>query len=186
MVGAGVSQGILGIEEKLQRRVKYHELEPSTWALKMIADSVSAGEYVHYQGVMHRESRKIIRFFESFDLLLTPTAAIPPVKIGSFKLSSFQKAQIKVLRSLPVRKLLDMALDEMAASALNATPNTMLFNMTGQPAISLPLFWNQHDLPIGTQLVGRPGAELTLLQVARQLEEREPWAERRPTLLGDS
>ena len=160
-------------------------LSPSTWALKMIADSVSAGEYVHYQGVMHRESRKIIRFFESFDLLLTPTAAIPPVKIGSFKLSSFKGAN-QSPSSLPVRKLLDMALDEMAASALNATPNTMLFNMTGQPAISLPLFWNQHDLPIGTQLVGRPGAELTLLQVARQLEEREPWAERRPTLLGDS
>ena len=97
------AQGILGIEEKLQRRVKYDELEPSTWALKMIADSVSAGEYVYYQGIMHRESRKIIRFFESFDLLLTPTAAIPPVQIGSFELSSFQKAQIKVLRSATLR-----------------------------------------------------------------------------------
>ena len=79
-----------------------------------------------------------------------------------------------------MRKLLDLALDSLATSALNATPNTMLFNQTGQPAISVPLYWNEDGLPIGSQLVGKFGDELTLLQLAQQLELSEPWSHRMP------
>ena len=108
---------------------------------------------------------------------------MPPVEIGAFKLSGFQRQQIRLLRRLPMRKLLDLALDSLATTALNATPNTMLFNQTGQPAISLPLFWNGENLPIGSQLVGRFGDELTLLQLAHQLEDAAPWGHRAPELL---
>ena len=70
----------------------------------------------------------------------------------------------------------------MADSALAATPNTMLFNLTGQPAMSLPLHWNADGLPIGTQFVGRFGDEATLLRLARELEVAQPWAQRWPEL----
>jgi amidase len=72
----------------------------------------------------------------------------------------------------------------MAKGPLAATPNTQLFNMTGQPAISLPLHWNAAGLPIGTQWVARFGREDVLLRLAAQLEHARPWAARRPPVVG--
>ena len=63
------------------------------------------------------------------------------------------------------------------------TPFTPVFNATGQPAISLPLYEGEDGLPLGVQLVGRPAAEGTLLALAAQLEEAVPWAQRRPQML---
>jgi amidase len=178
-VGGGVSQGARQIERKLGRKLKETDLELSTWALKIIGDSVPAGEYLDHQNTIHAETRKVARF-EAFDILLLPTAAQPPVEIGHFELSGFQRQQIRVLKRLPVRKLLDLALDSLATTALNATPNTMLFNQTGQPAVSVPMYINHKNLPIGSQLVGRFADELTLLQLAGQLEEADPWGHRMP------
>jgi amidase len=85
-----------------------------------------------------------------------------------------------VLRALPLRPLLLKALDEAAHGPLAATPNTQLFNMTGQPAISLPLSWSAAGLPIGTQWVAPFGREDMLLRLASQLEAARPWSTRRP------
>lgn len=179
-VASGVNQGVRQVEAKLGRSLREGDLELSTWAMQLIGDSVSAGEYLDHQNTIHAETRKVARFFETFDVLLLPTAALPPVEIGHFKLSGFQRQQIRLLKRMPLRKLLDLALDSLATNALNATPNTMLFNQTGQPAVSVPTFINQDDLPIGSQLVGRFGDELTLLQLARQLETADPWIQRLP------
>ncbi len=73
--------------------------------------------------------------------------------------------------------------DELAGDALAATPNTQLFNITGQPAISLPLHWNASGLPIGVQFAARFGDEATLLRLASQLEQARPWQDRRPVAL---
>lgn len=85
-----------------------------------------------------------------------------------------------MLSGVPIQKLLNTALDELAATALEKTANTMLFNMTGQPAISLPLYRSSAGLPIGVQFVGRFGAEATLLKLAAQLEAARPWRDQRP------
>ena len=183
VVGAGVSMGLMQIEDKIGRTLKPSEAELSTWAMKLIADSVNAGEYMYFVNTIHHEARRVAAFFEDWDMLLTPTAAAPPAKVGQFALTAAQRTQVKFLRRLPVKKLLEFALDQMAKDALDATPNTMLFNQTGQPAMSVPLYWNEDDLPIGTQLVGRYGDEATLLRVARQLEDAQPWNERRPGLI---
>ena len=129
------------------------------------------------------ESRRVAQFFNKYDVLLTPTAAKPPVKIGEFGLSKKDILQIRFLRKFPLRGLIDKALHALATNAISATPNTMLFNQTGQPAISVPLFWNKDELPIGSQLVGRFGEESTLLQLARELEIAQPWDNRIPSLL---
>jgi len=84
-----------------------------------------------------------------------------------------------VLSAAPARGLLLKAKDVLAKNALEATPNAMLFNMTGQPAISLPLHWNADGLPIGTQWVSRFGDEATLFRLAAELEVAEPWKDRR-------
>jgi amidase len=73
-------------------------------------------------------------------------------------------------------------LDEAAKSALDFTPWTAVFNATGQPAMSVPLHWNDEGLPIGVHLAGRFGDEATLLRLAGQLEEARPWFDRLPPL----
>ena len=78
------------------------------------------------------------------------------------------------------RTLLDVALNELGTNALAATPNTQLFNMTGQPAMSVPLHWNDAGLPIGVQFAAPFGGEGLLFQLASQLEQARPWAERSP------
>ena len=62
------------------------------------------------------------------------------------------------------------------------TPFTAPYNMSGQPAVSIPLHWNDEGLPIGIQLIGRPGDEVTLLRIAAQIEAAEPWAHRKPDI----
>jgi amidase len=96
-----------------------------------------------------------------FDLLLTPTIAEPPPTLGQF----------------------DSPADNPLAGLFRAAglvPFTPPFNVTGQPGISLPLHWNSDGLPIGVQLVAPYGREDMLIQAAGQLEQAQPWADRRP------
>jgi amidase len=89
---------------------------------------------------------------------------------------------IEALRRFPMKKALDTVLSQMAAENMDPAPNTELFNLTGQPAMSVPLYWNADGLPIGTQFVARYGAEATLFRLAGQLEQARPWFERRPSI----
>ena len=100
---------------------------------------------------------------EGFDLLLTPTIAEPPPPLGQFV-------------STPS--------DPLAAARRTETiiPFTPAFNQTGQPAISLPLYWSKEGLPIGVHLVAAYGREDLLIRIASQLEQAKPWANRRPAV----
>ena len=82
-----------------------------------------------------------------------------------------------------MQSLFDLMLKGMGNKALSKTPNTMLFNQTGQPGMSIPLHWNDDGLPIGTQVIAPFGGEGLLFQVATQLEEARPWAHRHPPFI---
>jgi amidase len=141
------------------------DVEPLTWALAEIGRSRNSGEYLAAVGQHQALGRMIAGIHESgFDLLLTPTMGEPPPLLGSFD---------------------DSGPDPMAAfeRAFLSGCFTAAFNATGQPAISLPLHWSEDGLPVGVQLVAPLGREDLLLQVASQLEQAMPWAERVPTLL---
>lgn len=139
------------------------DVEPLTWALAEIGRERSAGEYLAAVGGHQALSRLLAGVHESgFDLLLTPTLGEPPPLLGAFD---------------------DSGPDPMAAfeRAFLSGCFTGAFNVSGQPAISLPLHWSEDGLPIGVQLAAPLGREDVLLRVASQLEEAAPWADRIPS-----
>ncbi len=139
------------------------QVEPLTWALKEMSDQYGAADYVLAIQTLQSVSREIARFFQGYDVLLTPTLAEPPLPLGSFD-------------SPP-----DNPMHGFYRSGTFAC-FTPLCNMTGQPAMSVPLFWNDDNLPVGSHFIGRFGDEATLFRLAAQLEEARPWARRRPPI----
>lgn len=162
------------------------DFERATWLLKMIADAFSAREYQRAIDTIRETGRRVARSLQGFDAFLTPTCARPPIRVGEFDMSRSEKLQAAALENLPIRpkKVILTALDSMAGRRLQATPNTGLFNLTGQPAISLPLHWTDDGLPVGMQFVGRFGDEATLLRLSAQIERSHPWIDKRPALVG--
>ena len=147
-----------------RRTIREDDVEPLTWALASMGRSFSAPQFLGAVEWLQRWSRSVQQWWEEgYDLLLTPTIAEPPPELGQFDSP----------RDNPLAGL-------FRAGAL--VPFTPQFNVTGQPAISLPLSWNGDGLPIGSQLVARYGAEDLLIRVAAQLEQAAPWAGRRPAV----
>ena len=97
-----------------------------------------------------------------------------------------ERAQLALLRTLNLRPLLLKVLKEIANGKLVYTPNTQLFNQTGQPAMSVPLYWNKQNLPIGVQFAARFADDATLFRLAAQLEQAQPWADRMPPFLAET
>ena len=183
VVAAGVSSDLAAAEARAGRKARPSDVEPATWLLHSISRSLPAADYIAAVDLIRRTSREVAEFFTRYDVLLLATAARPPVKLGELSPTSSELFQLGILRALPIHALLMKAVDEMAHGPLSATPNTQLFNMTGQPAISLPLFWNAAGLPIGTQWVAPFGREDLLIRLASQLEVARPWAARKPSML---
>jgi len=138
-------------------------VEPTTWALYEIGRTQSAANYLLAVNTLQQLSRKVARFFQEFDLWLTPTLAEPPPPLGSFEPTPQDPLQ-------GLRR------------AAYFVPFTPICNMTGQPAMSVPLHWSQEGLPIGVHFVARFGDEATLFRLAAQLERARPWMHRRPVL----
>jgi amidase len=136
------------------------EIEPLTRALAGFGRARSAGDYLNAVAALQRASRSVATFFADRDVWLTPTLAEPPVPLGTF----------------------DASPDDPTAGFFRAAsfvPFTPIANMTGQPAMSVPLAWSD-GLPIGVHFVGRFGDEATLFRLAAQLEAARPWRDRVP------
>jgi amidase len=152
----GVTQSLDWSSMALGRTIDDHEVEPLTWALAELGRLVTGPAYANAWAWLKLASRRVASFFERFDLWLTPTVTEPPVRLGTFK-------------SPP---------DEPLAGILRAAdfaPFTAVFNATGQPACSLPLYRNAANLPIGVQLSAAYGREDLLLRIAAQLEAAQPF-----------
>src|SRR4051794_4901305 len=163
MAGQAATLDQLGII--VGREIGPGDVEPLTWALAEEGRRRTAAEYITAVGQHQLISRMIAAWFESgFDLLLTPTLGEPPPPLGSFDDSGED----------PVEGLL---------RGVQTATFVATFNVTGQPAISLPLHWSDDGLPIGVQLVAGFGEEDLLLRVAAQLEEARPWADRVPAAM---
>jgi len=168
----------------LGRKAKPSDVEPLTWTLGLLGRAFSAGEFVRMLREWDKAARVMGRFHENYDVYLTPTVACPPVKIGELQPKPAEMALMKVVNGLGLGGLLKRTgiVDKLATESLSKTPFTQLANFTGQPAMSVPLYWTPEGLPCGSQFVGRFGDEATLFRLAAQLEREQPWFKRRPPL----
>lgn len=184
MLVGEVAAEVAELEALRGRRVKRGDLEPETAMLARLGKAVPAVDFALASRRLHALGRQVAPFFARFDLLLTPTLAQPPLLLGSLATKGADATVMKAAQYLPITGLLRRVggIERIAAKAWSFTPNTALWNATGQPACSVPMHWNADNLPIGIQLVGRFGDEATLFRVASQLEAAQPWRARRPVL----
>jgi amidase len=156
------------------------ELEPETAVLAAAGRTLSACTLACAEAEMYRAARAMAAFHAAYDVLVTPTLAQPPQLLGALATSPAERAALRAAAALPVRRVIEALFDAMAPRTFDVTGNTMLFNQTGQPAMSVPLHVSSDGLPIGVQVAGRFGEEATLFRLAAQLEEARPWADRLP------
>ena len=151
------------------KAVTQDDVEIHTWAMVEIGRARTATRYIEALEWLQADTRRLARWWQpedgtaGFDILVTPTIAEPPPRLGEFV-------------STPENPL------GGARRSATLMPFTVPFNVTGQPAISLPLHWNSAGLPIGVQLVAAYGREDILFRLASQLEQAKPWADQWPAV----
>jgi amidase len=136
------------------------DMEPMSWAIYSLAQSMNALQGKGLEIQLQAFTRQLVQFLEPYDALLTPALAERPLPLGTLDTA---------------------APDPMSTFTRSGlfTPFTPVFNASGQPGISLPLYQGEDGLPLGVQLVGRPAGEAALLALASQVEAAAPWTDRR-------
>jgi amidase len=149
--------------KRLGKEPSPDDFEPMTWAMYEWGKEQNATMLFNGLRAFQIVARDMIKFSSNYDVLLTPTLAEPPVPLGTFD-STLEN---------PIQGLIRSG---------SFAPFTPICNITGQPAMSVPLYWNDEDIPIGSHFIGRYGDEANLFRLATQLEEAHPWKDKRPAL----
>jgi amidase len=159
LVTTAVAERLEHWSRVLGRSVEAGEYEPDNQLFALLGQSIPATTYLETLLALEEWRRRLATFWteEGYDLLVSPVLAVTPPRLG--ELSEPGKGQERVVE------------------ALQFTPQ---FNVSGQPAMSLPLHWTPDGLPVGVQVVAAYGREDLLLRVAHQVEQAAPWAERKP------
>lgn len=155
--------GIETLTQLTGQKPSLDNLEGLTLGLYERGKSIPATKQIWAQQTMYRVARLMGKFHAQYDLWLTPTLAQPPLTIGTIDID-------------------EQNVEKAFAPIIDYVPFTATQNATGQPAINLPLHWNSANLPIGVQFVARNGGEMTLLQLAAQIEQAQPWFDKRPQI----
>jgi len=162
ITGTGMLSLIRDRERVLKRAATAADLEPIIWSSYQNAQKYSAEQLFRARATADQVGRVFDEFLGRYDLILSPVTAVPPPLLGALSL--------------------DQPYEDFVRNALPASCFTSMYNIAGLPAMSVPLHWNADNLPIGSMFAGRFGDELTLLQLAAQLERAAPWRDRRPAL----
>jgi Asp-tRNA(Asn)/Glu-tRNA(Gln) amidotransferase A subunit family amidase len=160
VMAAGTTLRVQNRERQLGRKVSEDDLEPMIWQRYHANKDYSAEQLARAQNTLGRIAQQIAIIQQSYDILLSPTMAKPPVELGKLSLDQDQA--------------------DYQREAISASAYTMLQNATGQPAMSVPLHWTADGLPVGVMFAARYGDEMTLYQLAGQLEQASPWFDKVP------
>ena len=155
-VMASVAHELEGYSRAVGAPIRPGDIEDATWFFYEEGRKLNATQYLDNLDALHAYARHLCRWWaDGNDVLVTPTMSEAPPRVGE-------------LKGAPVERIVALV------------PYTSPFNVSGQPAIALPLYWNDEGLPLGVQLVGVYGREDLLVRVAAQLEAAAPWIDRRP------
>ena len=139
------------------------DVEPITWLIAQAGKAISSIEYSRAIATMHQTGLAMAKFMQQYDVILSPTLAKPPVALGVLSLSRND-------------------VQAYSKDVGEFGPHTALYNVTGQPSMSVPLHWTKDGLPVGVMFSGRFGEDDLLFRLAAQLEKARPWAGRRPNV----
>ena len=175
---------LAALRDTLGRPARASDVEAVTWLLGQLGRSYSAADFAAARASWNVHARAMGRFHQNYDLLLTPVLATPPLQIGELQPRGVQAALLRAAQQMDVSGLLRRSgqVDALATDILEKMPYTQLANLTGQPAMSVPLHWTADGLPVGVQFVAPLAREDVLLRLAGQLEQARPWFARRPTV----
>jgi amidase/6-aminohexanoate-cyclic-dimer hydrolase len=163
IVAANTALVVQLTEQRIGRAVTDRDFERLTLASAHNARKAASVDYVAAQLAAFQISRTLAAFFATCDVFLSPTLCSPPLRLGELDTMSNDLSHIApVLRRY--------------------MPGTSMFNMSGQPAMSVPLAWNAAGLPLGMMFAARFGDEATLFRLAAQLEQQRPWKDKKPPL----
>ncbi|KVM49802.1 6-aminohexanoate hydrolase [Burkholderia ubonensis] len=174
---------VLGARTLTGRTPQRGEFEAATWAMAVVGRRLARTRLPDVLEWQRQLTVQVARVAARYDVLLCASLAGPPVKVGELQPTPFEHTQMKLLAALPIKPLLKEMLAKASQKAFAWAGCTELFNLTGQPAMSVPLYWNARGLPIGVQFAARHGDDALLLKLARQLEQARPWFDRRPPLM---
>jgi len=179
-----VAADLEDLELVLGRKATTQDVETTTWTLGLLGRAASARSFAHAKRLWGRAARVVGRFFEAYDIYMTPTVAQPPARIGELTPTPIEIAGLKMVNALGLGRLLRRSgiTDRLAVQNMARTPFTQLANITGQPAMSVPLHWARDGLPAGVQFMARTVNEAVLFRLAAQLEAERPWFHKRPAL----
>ena len=161
IVSANTAFTVRQVEQRAGRAMTNQDFEVLTLAMAHNAGHTNATDYVAAQTEAFQISRALAEFFASCDVFLCPTLCLPPLRLGELDTMSQDLSQI----TPTLRRYM---------------PWTSMFNMSGQPAMSVPLAWSKTGLPLGMMFASRFGDEATLFRLAAQLEQERPWQAKRP------
>ncbi len=163
IVGANTAMNVRLAEQRFGRAMTAEDFEALTLAMAHNAREASATDYVAAELAAFQISRALAEFMATCDVFLSPTLCAPPLRLG--ELNSMAQD-----------------LSHIGPTLRRYMPGTAMFNMSGQPAMSVPLAWNREGLPLGMMFAARFGDEATLLRLAAQLEQERPWRTKLPPI----
>jgi amidase/6-aminohexanoate-cyclic-dimer hydrolase len=163
IIAVSIARTLEDATQTLGRPVTEQDVEPVTWVRYQMGRAVRSVDYSRSIATLHQTGLTMAQFHQAYDVILNPTLAKPPVTLGVLSLSP---------------ENVDVYLKEVVEFG----PYTALYNVTGQPSMSVPLHWTPDDLPVGVMFSARFGDEATLFRLAAQLEKAMPWAARKPNL----
>jgi len=180
-----IAADIAATEEMTGEKPRRKNFERMTWFLGLLGRTYSAGDFVASMRLWNTVSHQFSDFFRTYDMLLCPVSANPPLPLGATNPKPSEIVLMEAVNTLKLGRLIKLSgmLQQIALDSVGRFPFTFLANMTGLPAMSVPLYWTGENLPCGAHFIGRFGDEATLFRLAAQLEKARPWFDKRPPAL---